>query len=176
MSRIQILKQSITHGGTDIMVNAANSALQEGSGVCGAIFRAAGEEELQKACNEIGYCHNGDAVITPAFKANAKYIIHTVGPIWYDGKHHEPQDLYSCYRESLDLARDRQCHSISFPLISAGIFGYPMDKAWHKALQACHDWMDANPNYDMDIIFCLLADTSIAQGRKEAGNLGISLH
>lgn len=129
MNSISIQRIGITHVGTDVIVNAANSALQAGGGVCGVIFSAAGRDELQAACDAIGHCDTGSAVITPAFHLGAKYIIHAVGPIWYGGNNGEPQKLYGAYRRSLELAVENGCRSIGFPLISAGIFGYPHDKA-----------------------------------------------
>ena len=166
MSSIKIQKIGITDLDTDCIVNAANSQLAQGSGVCGAIFRAAGARELQAACNKIGHCPTGGAVITPGFALKAKYVIHAVGPIWQGGSHNEPQNLYSCYRESLERAKENDCHSIGFPLISAGIFGYPKDKAWRKALQSCSDWIEENPDYDMDIIFAVLDDRIMELGQK----------
>lgn len=174
MSSIEIRKIGITDLDTDCIVNAANKQLAEGSGVCGAIFRAAGARKLQAACDKIGYCPTGKAVITPGFALKAKYVIHAVGPVWHDGNYHEPQDLYSCYRESLDRAKENDCHSIGFPLISAGIFGYPKDKAWRKALQACSDWIENNPDYDMNIIFAVLDDRIMELGQKTMKDLGIS--
>ncbi|MGN8626800.1 macro domain-containing protein [Bulleidia sp. HCP3S3_F2] len=155
MSRIRIEQLGITKAGTECIVNAANENLQAGGGVCGVIFQAAGHKQLQKACDDIGYCNTGSAVITPAFHLNAKYIIHAVGPVWYGGKKKESQKLYGCYKASLNLAKDYGCHSIAFPLISAGIFGYPKDQAWRKALQACNDFIHDNPDYDMDILFTI---------------------
>ena len=105
MSTIDIRQISITELDTDVIVNAANESLQAGGGVCGAIFKAAGYKELQEACDKIGLCDTGFAVITPAFRLKAKYVIHAVGPVWQGGKNQEPQQLYSCYRESLRLAR-----------------------------------------------------------------------
>lgn len=173
MSSIDIKKIGITDLDTDCIVNAANSSLAMGSGVCGAIFRAAGARELQAACDKIGSCPTGGAVITPGFALKTKYVIHAVGPIWHDGNHHEPQDLYSCYRESLDRAKENDCHSIGFPLISAGIFGYPKDKAWRKALQSCSDWIKKNPDYDINIIFAVLDDRILELGQKTMADLGI---
>ena len=155
MSRIRIEQLGITKAGTECIVNAANENLQAGGGVCGVIFQAAGHKQLQKACDDIGYCSTGSAVITSAFHLNAKYIIHAVGPVWYGGKKKEPQKLYGCYKASLNLAKEHECHSIAFPLISAGIFGYPKDRAWRKALQACSDFIDEYPDYDMDILFTI---------------------
>ena len=155
MSRIRIEQLGITKAGTECIVNAANEQLQAGGGVCGVIFQAAGHKQLQKACDDIGYCSTGSAVITSAFHLNAKYIIHAVGPVWYGGKKKEPKKLYGCYKASLNLAKEHGCHSIAFPLISAGIFGYPKDQAWRKALQACNDFIHDNPDYDMDILFTI---------------------
>ena len=122
MSSIEIKKISITKLDTDAIVNAANEGLLEGGGVCGAIFQEAGSVELTKACNAIGGCKTGNAVITPGFNLPAKYVIHAVGPRWFDGKHNEPKLLYSAYKQSLLIAKENGLHSIGFPLISAGIF------------------------------------------------------
>lgn len=165
MSFIDIRRISITELDTDIIVNAANSGLQAGGGVCGAIFKTAGYKELQDACDQIGHCDTGFAVITPGFHLKAKYIVHAVGPIWRGGSQNEPQMLYSCYRESLRLAKKHNCHSIGFPLISAGIYGYPKDQAWRKAIQACHDFLQKNDNYDLEIIFAVLDDEMLKLGR-----------
>jgi O-acetyl-ADP-ribose deacetylase (regulator of RNase III) len=166
MNSISIKKIGITHVGTDAIVNAANSALQAGGGVCGVIFAAAGRAELQAACDAIGHCDTGSAVITPAFHLNAKYIIHAVGPIWYGGENGEPQKLYGAYRKSLDLAVENGCRSIGFPLISAGIFGYPHDKAWRKAIQACHDFFLENPDADLQVVFAVIDDSIFNQGKQ----------
>lgn len=166
MSNIQIKKISITDLDTDAIVNAANEGLMAGGGVCGAIFKAAGYDQLQAACDAIGYCPTGSAVITPGFDLKSKYIIHAVGPVWRDGKHNEPQHLYGAYRRSLELAAENGCHSIGFPLISAGIFGYPLEGAWRKALQACRDFIEKNPENDIDIVFAVLDPMIIALGEK----------
>ena len=167
MSRIRIETKSIIKAGTQCIVNAANTHLTGGSGVCGAIFQAAGWNQLQSACDKIGHCDTGSAVITPAFNLNAEYIIHAVGPVWYGGDHKEPQKLYGCYRESLLLAMKYGCHSIAFPLISAGIFGYPVDQAWRKALQACNDFINNNPDYDIDILFTVIDPKILQMGINE---------
>ncbi len=167
MTQIRIEKVSIIDAGTECIVNAANEFLEGGSGVCGVIFRAAGWEKLQAACDEIGHCDTGSAVITPAFKIDAKYIIHAVGPVWHNGNYQEPQKLHGCYEASLNLAKENGCHSIAFPLISAGIFGYPKDKAWATAIEACNDFLKANPEYDMDILFAVLDDKILKMGKDE---------
>ena len=119
----------ITRCRTDAIVNAANTRLQRGGGVCGAIFAAADGRKLQEACDLIGGCPMGQAVLTGSFGLPARYVIHTVGPIWRGGDHHERELLESCYRSSLALAARNGCASIAFPLISAGIFGYPREEA-----------------------------------------------
>ncbi|MBR4392407.1 MAG: macro domain-containing protein, partial [Oscillospiraceae bacterium] len=124
MRTIEIRKVSITFLDTDAIVNAANEGLFAGGGVCGAIFKAAGYEQLQKACDRIGHCDTGSAVITPGYNLKSKFIIHAVGPRWKDGRHKEPEQLYGAYYQSLELAAANHCGSIGFPLISAGIFSY----------------------------------------------------
>ena len=166
MNLIEIQKTDITKLDADAIVNAANSALQAGSGVCGAIFRAAGHDELQAACDVIGHCDTGAAAITPGFKLKARYIIHAVGPIWRGGEKKEPQQLYGAYCNSLELAVKHGCHSIAFPLISSGIYGYPKDKAWRKAIQACNDFFGKQPNADIRVIFAVLDDAMLELGKK----------
>ncbi len=162
---IEIKKIGITKLEVDAIVNAANDGLWEGGGVCGAIFKEAGSAELTKACNSIGGCKTGNAVITPGFKLPAKYIIHAVGPVWHGGNQNEPKLLYSAYKQSLLVAKENGCHSIGFPLISAGIFGYPKDKAWRKAIQACMDFINDNPDYEMKITFAVLDDEILKLGQ-----------
>ncbi len=165
MSTITIQKISITKLHTDAIVNAANDMLLQGGGVCGAIFSEAGAMQLTKACEAIGGCHTGSAVITPGFDLPAKYIIHAVGPIWRGGTNNEPALLSSAYKKSLLLAKENGCHSIGFPLISAGIYGYPADLAWKEALQACMDFEDSS-DYDLDITFAVLDDYMLDLGKK----------
>lgn len=136
-----IVENDIVRMDTDAVVNAANTGLRPGSGVCGAIFRAAGYERLAAACQKIGGCEVGSAVITPGFSLPARYVIHTVGPIWRGGSHGEEQLLRSAYLSSMKLAAEHGCTSISFPLISAGVFGYPKDEALSIASEAIEDFL-----------------------------------
>lgn len=160
---IEILKTSITELDTDAVVNAANEGLWAGSGVCGAIFDAAGYDELEAACDKIGHCDTGSAVITPGFHMKAKYIIHAVGPIWAGGNQNEPKQLYGAYYRSLELAKENGCTSVGFPLISTGVFGYPMDQAWRVAIRACEDFI-AKGN-EIDIVFAVLSDRVLEAGQ-----------
>jgi O-acetyl-ADP-ribose deacetylase (regulator of RNase III) len=143
-----IVHQNITTIKADAIVNAANTELRMGGGVCGAIFRAAGAAELQAACNKLAPIRTGEAVITPGFNLPARYIIHTAGPIYRGGSHGEEQLLRACYLNSLRLAAEHQCGSIAFPLISAGIYGYPKEEAKAVAEQAIRDFLE---EHDMDV-------------------------
>ena len=166
MSSINIEKISITKLNTDAIVNAANEYLWEGGGVCGAIFSAAGAEEMTKDCEAIGFCKTGNAVITPGFNLKAKFVIHAVGPIWRGGEDGEPELLYSAYMSSLRLAMENNLHSIGFPLISAGIYGYPSEMAWKEALRACDDFIRENQSYAIDIVFAVLEDRIAEEGKQ----------
>ena len=174
MSSISIRKIDITELEADAIVNAANSDLMMGGRVCGAIFRAAGPRQLQAACDSIGGCKTGDAVITPGFNLPAKHVIHAVGPVWHGGNRGEPELLYSAYKRSLEVAKDNGLHSIAFPLISAGIYCYPTDKAWQTALQSCKDFIDADNGYEIEIIFAVIDDGILALGRKTMTDLDIA--
>jgi O-acetyl-ADP-ribose deacetylase (regulator of RNase III) len=142
---IRIVQGDITERPVDAIVNAANSTLLGGGGVDGAIHDAAGSE-LLKECRTLGGCATGQAKVTDAYGIRqAKYIIHTVGPIYGRDKDREATLLASCYAESLRLAVDRGCRSIAFPSISTGAFGYPIMAASRLALVSIRDFVDANP-------------------------------
>ncbi len=144
-----IVCQDITKMNVDVIVNAANTELLMGGGVCGAIFRAAGVNDLEKACRKISHIETGQAVITPGFKLPAKYIIHAAGPVYsrYDQNKSEKL-LYSAYIESLKLALKNNLESIAFPLISSGIYGYPKDEALKVATAAIRDFLG---KHDMSV-------------------------
>ena len=138
---LKIVRNDITKMEVDSIVNAANTALRMGGGVCGAIFSAAGADELQAECNRIGGCKVGEAVITDGYRLPARYIIHTVGPIWRGGSSNEAQLLHDAYTNSLMLALQNKCESIAFPLISSGIYGYPKDQALQIAVAAIGEFL-----------------------------------
>ncbi|HOM41986.1 MAG TPA: macro domain-containing protein [Candidatus Diapherotrites archaeon] len=151
---LEIICNDITKMRVDAIVNAANSRLQQGGGVCGAIFAAAGADKLQDECNRIGYCPVGSAVITDGYALPAKHIIHTVGPVWQGGGYNEEKLLSSCYTSSLELALKHGLSSIAFPLISSGIFGYPKDEALRVAVSVIGSFL---LKYDM-MVYIVIFD------------------
>lgn len=137
----EIIREDITRLMTDAIVHPTNPKLKMGRGSSEAIFKLAGINELTEACKLIGYCAPGEAVLTPGFKLNAKYIIHTVGPIWNGGIDHESKQLESCYRKSLECALSHNLKSIAFPLISSGNYGYPKEEALKIAIQTIRSFL-----------------------------------
>jgi O-acetyl-ADP-ribose deacetylase len=133
--RIEAVQGDITRQTTDAVVNAANEALAGGGGVDGAIHRAAGADDLQRACAELGGCVTGDAKATSGFALPARWIIHAVGPRWRGGTKGEAELLASCYRRSLEVADELGAKSVAFPAISAGIYGYPARRAAEVAIE-----------------------------------------
>ena len=138
---LKIIRNDITKLSVDAIVNAANTSLRMGGGVCGAIFNAAGADRLQAACDNFAPIQTGEAVITPGFDLPAKYIIHTAGPVYRGGNQGEESLLRSCYMNSLDLAVKYDCESIAFPLISSGIYGYPKADALSVATGSIRDFI-----------------------------------
>ena len=161
---LEIIQNDITKMHVDAIVNAANSGLLRGGGVCGAIFAAAGAEDLHKACANIGHCATGEAVITGGFRLPARYIIHTVGPVWHGGIQNEEVLLRSCYIKSLELAKAHGLQSVAFPLISSGIFGYPKEQAVAVAISAIETFLLENV---MDVFLVLFDEETyrLAKGQ-----------
>ena len=157
MSRIELIKGDITTLKVDAIVNAANSSLMGGSGVDGAIHRAGGSailEECRKIVARQGGCKTGEAVITTAGNLPAKYVIHTVGPVWNGGNNGEREKLANCYRKSLRLAMEHNCKSIAFPNISTGVYRFPKDEAAQISVSTIQDFLLSDQSIERVIIVC----------------------
>jgi O-acetyl-ADP-ribose deacetylase (regulator of RNase III) len=150
---LKAIHADITTLEVDAIVNAANESLLGGGGVDGAIHRAAGPE-LLRTCRGLGRCPTGEARITPGFNLPVKHVIHTVGPVYQDGSHEEAALLASCYRNSLELAKDNGIKTIAFPGISTGVYGYPKEEAATIAVTVCREFEN---DFD-EIIFCCFSE------------------
>jgi O-acetyl-ADP-ribose deacetylase (regulator of RNase III) len=157
--RIQVIQGDITKVKVDAIVNAANSTLLGGFGVDGAIHRVGGNEILEE-CKKIGGCETGEAVITTAGKLPARFVIHTVGPVWFDGNNMEAERLEACYRNSLKLALNNQCKSISFPNISTGAYGFPKQEAALIAVAAVKKFLESTNQIDRVLFVCYTKDNA----------------
>jgi len=146
-SVLEVAQGDITREQTDAIVNAANTTLLGGGGVDGAIHRAGGPAILE-ACRGLGGCATGDAKITTGGRLPARYVIHTVGPVYRDGKHGEPELLARCHRRSLELALEHGVRSVAFPAISCGVYGYPVSEAARIALKTTGDFIEAHPDIE----------------------------
>ena len=157
---LEARRGDITKLEVDAIVNAANNALARGGGVCGAIFAAAGRQ-LDAACAAIGHCATGDAVVTDGFDLPARWIVHTVGPVWHGDNHGEAELLASCYRRSIEVAREVGARTIAFPAISTGIYGYPRRDAVVavRTLRACAA--------DLDLVLLVAFDEPTSRDYEE---------
>lgn len=166
---LSIVRQDITKMNVDAIVNAANTDLKMGGGVCGAIFRAAGERELQAACDRVAPIKTGEAAITPGFALPAKYVIHAAGPVysvWH--KRQCREQLRSAYINSLRLAEENGCESIAFPLISSGIYGYPKDEALEVARSAIEEYLR---DHDMEVYLAVFDQSSFRISKALLGDV-----
>jgi O-acetyl-ADP-ribose deacetylase len=155
-AKIDIVRGDITKLDVDAIVNAANTTLLGGGGVDGAIHRAAGPELLAE-CRTLGGCQPGEAKLTRGYRLPARFVIHTVGPVWKGGKWHEPQILANCYRNSLQLAVDNRIKTIAFPAISCGAYGYPIQEATRIAVETTREFLGKNDKIDK-VLFVLWAE------------------
>ena len=170
MKNLQVIHGDITKIPCDAIVNAANSALSGGGGVDGAIHRAAGPE-LLAACRKLGRCATGCAVITPAFLLPAKYIIHTVGPVWDGGEKGEPFKLASCYRESIRLAIEANIKSIAFPAISCGVYRFPIREAAKIAVKTVTEELE-NYGSSIEVLFVCFDHKTERELQKQVDSIG----
>ena len=156
---IEVIDDDITTLVVDAIVNAANESLRGGGGVDGAIHRAAGPK-LDEECRKIGGCPTGEARLTKGYDLPAKYVIHTVGPVWEGGTHGEDELLAACYRHSMSLALRTKIRSIAFPAISTGAYGFPLDRAARIAAEEVHRFLETYPEFDR-VIFCCFGDDAL---------------
>jgi len=161
-TQITVVTGDITTLDVEAIVNAANSRLAGGGGVDGAIHRAAGYDQLQAVCREIGGCPTGEVRVTPGFNLASKYIFHAVGPIWRGGNYGEEQLLAACYKNALILAQQYNVKSIAFPAISCGVYGYPVEKAVPCAFDAVVQQLPEAPVLEK-VIFCCFSDEIFQQ-------------
>ncbi|OUP37588.1 macro domain-containing protein, partial [Olsenella sp. An188] len=164
-----IVRNDIARVRADVLVNAANEWLAAGGGVCGAIFEGAGASRMTAACAQIGHCPTGSAVTTPGFDLPCRWVVHAVGPIWRGGTHGERELLRSCYRSVFAEVERLRAASVAFPLISAGIFGYPVREALDVARAEASAFLDGHP--DVEVTLVVFTRDVVAQGVALLGEL-----
>jgi O-acetyl-ADP-ribose deacetylase (regulator of RNase III) len=151
--KIEVVEGDITKQQVGAIVNAANTSLLGGGGVDGAIHRAAGPE-LVAECRTLGGCPTGEAKITGGYRLPARWVIHTVGPVWHGGQHHEDELLASCYRRSLEVAVQNHVRSVAFPAISTGAYGFPLERATGIAVREVRAFLEKNPTIEKVVFVC----------------------
>jgi O-acetyl-ADP-ribose deacetylase (regulator of RNase III) len=171
MGRLRAIQADITTLSVDAVVNAANTTLLGGGGVDGAIHRAAGPGLLEE-CRALGGCPTGDAKITKGHRLPARFVIHTVGPVWHGGARGEAELLASCYWRSLEIAREYGLRSVAFPSISTGVYGYPFEDAATIALNTVNAFLDAAPSAFDELIFCCFSARDRDVYRRLLGSKG----
>ncbi|MBV7562177.1 O-acetyl-ADP-ribose deacetylase [Pseudomonas sp. sia0905] len=164
-TRMRAVQADITGLAVDVVINAANSSLLGGGGVDGAIHRAAGSELLHE-CRLLGGCKTGEAKRTGGYRLPARYIVHTVGPVWRGGEHGEEALLVDCYRNALRLAAEVDARSIAFPSISTGIYGYPIEQAARAAVSTVRAELARCPGID-EVLFCCFSASDLAVYQRE---------
>ena len=169
-TKLRAIQADITTLKVDAIVNAANASLLGGSGVDGAIHRAAGPELLSE-CRLLEGCLTGEAKLTKGYQLPASYVIHTVGPVWRGGSSGEPEQIASCYRSSLELAVENGIKTIAFPSISTGVYGFPISSAAQIATSTTRTFSEENPDHIVEITFCCFSDEDLRVYRQVLGGI-----
>jgi O-acetyl-ADP-ribose deacetylase len=162
--RLEVLRGNITEQRVDAIVNASNPSLLPGTGVCGAVHKAAGHR-LAFDCAKLGGCPRGEAKLTPGHRLHARYVIHTVGPVWNGGNENEAEVLASCYANCLRLVSENRLQSVAFPSIATGVYGYPVEKASRIAIRTICAYLEKAPNIQKVVVVCFTDEDEVEYER-----------